>query len=215
LRGDAFKWFQAAVVEQKKTFANYEEFEELFKSTFGKDVAVHQDKAFKDLTKLQQTKSCQAYSTKFVQMAAQVNVDENTKMQLFKQGLKQNVQLHLIGLQTQPTNLTALIAAAVQYDDAFHLLTGGSSSKQTSHHQGNHPPSSGTNSGVAPMDIDATQVKKSAPYGKLTSEERQRRLDNSLCLYCGKTDCGGSQDVNKCATLIQRNAGKGGKQNKH
>jgi hypothetical protein len=214
LRGDAFQWFQAAVVETKRTFSNFTEFEELFKATFGKDTSVHQDKAFDDLIGLKQTKSCQAYATKFIQLAAKVQVDDNAKMHIFKKGLKQNVKLHLIGLHPQPTDLTGLITAAVQYDDAYHQLNGRAGS--SSNH---HPQASGTtnpsNSGPIPMDVDATTVSGSAPRGKLSPQEKQRRIDDGLCLYCGKSDCGGAKDVNKCATLIQRNAGKGGKQSKH
>ena len=38
---------------------------------------------------------------------------------------------------------------------------------------------------VVPMEIDAVRAS-SAPRGKLTQAERDYRIQNKLCLYCGK-----------------------------
>jgi len=46
-----------------------------------------------------------------------------------------------------------------------------------------------------PMEIDATKTGK--PRGPLTPEERQRRKDLKLCLYCGGTN----HNANSCPNM--------------
>ena len=214
LRGDAFKWYEAAVHQVRRKFVNFDEFEALIKTTFGQDSTIHQDKAFADLRKLRQTKSCQSYSTKFIQLAAKVLIDENAKMQLYKEGLKDNVKLHLIGIHPQPTSLASLINAAVAYDDAYHNLKGSAPKGSFSaiHHAASSSTSASgptSSSEPTPMDLDTTNVKKQNSRGKLTSQEKQRRIDEGLCVYCGSKDCGGIKDLNDCRHLKSRNAGEG------
>lgn len=49
-----------------------------------------------------------------------------------------------------------------------------------------------------PMDVDATAV---VAHKKLTLEERKRRMDNKLCLYCG--------EPNHIATNCPKKSGNG------
>jgi len=235
LRGDAFSWYEAVVNQSGAEFTTFEEFKHYFKSTFGEDASVHQDKAFALLRSLRQTHSCQAYATKFTQVGAKVRIDTNAKMHLFKEGLKPAVKLHLIGLDPAPKTLQDLILKAVHYDDLYHNLgpatfgnagplrnnrrtynnnnnNYGNPGSGASGHSGSSSSAStpNTTSDAVPMDIDAVNVKQQSPREKLSQAEKQRRKEQGLCIYCGGTNCGGAQDVNKCNLLVKKNSGKGG-----
>jgi hypothetical protein len=234
LRDEAFDWFQAAVVQTNREFTVYEEFTTLFKSVFGEDVSVHQDKAFASLRSLRQTHSAQNYATKFTQIAAKVTIDEFSKIQLFKEGLKPAIKLHLIGLTPTPKTLQEIMDAVIRYDDDLHLLNGPSgvgrnhnfnnynnrrgqfnhahrSTSNPSYHAGtsgnNSTSTTSSTSEAVPMDLDAVDVKTTRD--KLSLNEKARRREQGLCVYCGSNNCGGNKDVNKCALLIKKNQGKG------
>ncbi|KAJ8095487.1 hypothetical protein PM082_023257 [Marasmius tenuissimus] len=49
-----------------------------------------------------------------------------------------------------------------------------------------------------PMEIDATRTAK--PRGPLTAEERQRRKDKNLCMYCG----GSGHKANVCPNMSDK-----------
>ena len=185
LRGDAFKWYDAVIYRPGLTFSGLAEFEDLFKVTFGEDSSTFQDKAFGDLRRLTQTKSCQAYSTKFVQLAARVFVDEATKMYFFKEGLKPDVKLHLVGLRPAPKTLSELIRAAVEYDDALFRLRSATKTSFAKPIPKFAPTRTSlpADSPIIPMDVDAATIKPvSTKREKLSDAEKQRRRDNSLSL---------------------------------
>ena len=180
LRGDAFKWYDAVIYRPNTNFANLSEFEDLFKSTFGEDPSIIQDKAFTDLRRLSQTKSCQLYATKFIQLSARVFVDEATKMFLFKEGLKSEIKLHLIGLRPSPRTLSELIHAAVEYDDAlFRLRMSSRAGERTIPKY--TPTAQSPNSSSVPMDIDATSLKP-ASYRR-ESCQRLKSNDDVTTLF--------------------------------
>jgi Domain of unknown function (DUF4939) len=67
-----------------------------------------------------------------------------------------------------------------------------SSSKSHSHsnsnsHSHSHNNKSGKSSNSTSASSDKPAYSDKLKDGKLTSQERQRRLDNDLCLYCGET----------------------------
>ena len=206
LRGDAFKWYEAAIFRPRRTFASFDEFETLFKTTFGEDSSVSQDKAYADLQRLTQTRSCQAYSTKFVQLAARVLIDEQSKIHLYKTGLKPEIKLHLIGLRPQPATLSDLMQAAVEYDDALYRFRYQSGIKNsTTYPTTARPPPTATTTSAAPMDIDATQLNSTARQ-PLTKSEKQKRRDAGICVYDGDPNCPGKAGLDKCPHIIAKNA---------
>ena len=108
LRRDAFKWYDAVIYRPGLTFFDLPEFEELFKMSFREDLSSLQGKAFADLRRLTQIKCCVYWQT--------------IKMYSFKEGLKPEVKLHLVGLCLALRTLSRLIRAAVEYDDALFCL---------------------------------------------------------------------------------------------
>jgi len=219
LRGDAFKWYEATV-RVHGPFLEYSKFSESLKATFGNYTEVSPDKAMHDLIKCRQTTSVQAYVTAFQLKASRlpITTNDHTKMFHFKDGLKKQIHDFINNLRPQPTSLSELMKTATEYDDNIHsslsLSTSDSysSSHSSSHSSDNH--SSSTNNHTHPTthssshhddDIEMTEVNTTTikPFKKLTPEEKQRRKDAHLCIYCGEHSCPGSKDVNKCSKLIK------------
>ena len=205
LRGDAFKWYESAILRPNLNNIAYEQFKTLFKATFGEDTNVQIDKAYADLRRCQQTKSCQAYSTRFLQLASRVDANKSTKMNFYREGLKAEVKLHLIGLRPAPATLAELIQAAVQYDDAYHRIKSAGYRPATTSGPRFTPSTPVTSTGPTPMNIDSQKVTTT---GKLTDAERKRRKDNHLCMYDGDKDCPGAKDINLCPKLKKKNPQK-------
>jgi hypothetical protein len=74
--------------------------------------------------------------------------------------------------------MTALVKAARDLDKNWHMFAGPPRS-------GLRRPSIRTLYDKSNLEINAFQGKPKK-QGKLTPEERKHRMDNNLCLYCGK-----------------------------
>jgi hypothetical protein len=117
-------------------------------------------------------------------------VDEVTKMYAFRKNLNPSLHQKIIQITPQPTTLAALIDKARDLDRNWCLYGG----TQTSFH-GSQGPRHNPNARIQEIDtgeppnaeINATQTKgKFQCRGRLTPRERKHRMDNNLCLYCGK-----------------------------
>ena len=224
LRGDAFKWYEAAINRPKRKFESYEEFAELLRSTFGEEATASEDKTYDMLSSLRQTHSCQAYSTRFLQLASLINENPNSFTRMYKKGLKNEIQLHLVSLEPQPTTLHNTMAAAIRFDDRLYNLKfdnrhSPKSRNYSDTHQYRPLPFVPRNTNSFPMDLDTLNIEKNKSIDKsnkfkdqrnknkrsaITEEEKQRRRDNHLCLYDGKSDCPGRDDISKCTLLLAR-----------
>ena len=218
LRGDAFKWYEA-IVREHGPFFEYSKFSESLKATFGNYTEVSPDKAMHDLIKCRQTASVQSYVTAFQLKASRLptSTNDHTKMFHFKDGLKKQIRDFINNLRPQPTFLTELMKIATEYDDNIHsslsLSTSDSPSYSSSNHSSDYHPFSTHNHTHIPTlssthhneDVEMTEVRSTIvkPFKKLTPEEKQRRKDAHLCIYCGEHSCPGSKDVNKCVKLIK------------
>jgi len=120
-------------------------------------------------------------------------VDEFTKMWAFRRNLPPGLQAKLLTLSPQPATLDELVEKAREFDRNWQIF-GGSTGNPT-RGQG---PSRGNWRGNRNPRIqeikDDTEIEIAATYprcgstkkrGKLTQQERQRRMANNLCLYCG------------------------------
>lgn len=221
LRGDAFKWYES-IIREHGPFSEYSTFAESLKTTFGNYTEVSPDKAMYDLIKCRQSTSVQSFVTAFQLKAARLptNTTDHTKMFHFKDGLKKQIRDHINNLRPQPNSLTELMKIATEYDDNIHssfyqstsdtFSSSASTSNYSSDNHSTHSPSNHThiptlssthhNEDVEMTEVRSTNVK---PFKKLTPEEKQRRKDAHLCIYCGEQNCPGSRDVNKCTKLIK------------
>jgi hypothetical protein len=111
-------------------------------------------------------------------------------MYTFRKNLNPSLHQKIIQIMPQPTTLAALVDKARDLDQNWCLY----GSAQTSFHgsQGpRHNPNARiweVDAGEAPnAEINATQNEgKFQCRGRLTPGEQKHRMDNNLCLYCGK-----------------------------
>jgi hypothetical protein len=110
--------------------------------------------------------------------ARRANVDEQTQMYAFQKNLNQSLHQKIVQMSPQPNTMADLVKAARDLDKNWCMFAG--------------PPRSGQCCpGIRALDkkpqleINAFQGKPKK-QGKLTPEERKYRMDNNLCLYCGK-----------------------------
>ncbi|KAL0161744.1 hypothetical protein M9458_045469, partial [Cirrhinus mrigala] len=107
------------------------------------------------------------YALSFRTLAAQTTWVEDTLKVLFRRGLCQDLQSEL-ACRDEGRSLNEFIELSIQVDNLIR-------SRRTQGSTTQIPPV--TTSVPEPMEIGATH---------LTSEERERRMQNSLCLYCGQ-----------------------------
>jgi hypothetical protein len=116
--------------------------------------------------------------------ARRANVDAATTMYAFRRNLNPVLHNKIISLSPQPTTLDELVTQARNLDNQWRMFAPTRMAPR-----GNTRIREVTTTGTEDSaDIAATQARR-APFrkrGKLTPEERKHRLDNQLCLYCGK-----------------------------
>ena len=117
------------------------------------------------------------------------NVDEGTKMYAFRRALNQALNQKLVNILPQPTTLDALVEKARDLDRNWRIYAAPLSDRS------DRTPRRNSNAHVHEIsgeespnaEINATQNRgKFRKKGRLTPAERKHRIDNNLCLYCGK-----------------------------
>jgi hypothetical protein len=145
---------------------------------------------------LKQTKSCREYTVEFRKYMAKSGFNDHGLTRCYRKGLKPNLQQMLI----QAGNFDSvelMMKEAIRLDDDLWALTRDANQINKSKNPGstkfenqadknknrNHP--------YKDPSKNNKQIKESfngKKRGPITPEERQRRLDNKLCLYCGEKD---------------------------
>jgi len=125
--------------------------------------------------------------------ARRMGVDEMTKVWAFRRALLAALQNKLLTLSPQPTTLDTLVEKAWEFERNWQIFGGSSgTSRGCGSSRGNW--CSNQNPRIQEIkDNDAIEIATTQPRrtrgqkrGKLTQQERQRRMANQLCLYCGK-----------------------------
>jgi hypothetical protein len=117
--------------------------------------------------------------------ARRSGVDEATKMYAFRRMINPRLHDKITMLSPQPDTLAGLVEKARDLDKSWRMFTRTSAGPPR---RGN-PRIRELAEQTAEAEINATQGRR-APFkkrGKLTQQERQHRMDNNLCLYCGKS----------------------------
>lgn len=202
LRGAAFNFFEPYLKRlsggtQNTTIpmlVSIEQFKEELTRTFGDINEV--STAERELQKLHQTSSASQYTTEFRRITSHLTWNEEALVFTYYHGLKDPIKDEL-SKEERPATLQALIEKAVRLDDRmFERKREKNSGWTSARNFGHHSFSTPKHSAPEPMDLDAsiqTSVRNPAPHssqnsrrGKLSPEERKHRMDNNLCLYCGK-----------------------------
>ena len=117
-------------------------------------------------------------------------MDKGTKMYAFRCTLNQALNQKLVNISPQPTTLDTLVKKARDLDRNWRIYATPLSDRSE------HTPCRNSNARVREIsgeeapntEINATQNrgKFQRKKGRLTPAERKHRMDNNLCLYCGK-----------------------------
>ena len=181
-------------------FDTYESFVRQLRVTFG-DIN-EQATAERELRMLRQTKSVGFYTSEFQRIASILQWDEKALIYAFYAGLKETVKDEIARVG-RPDSLNDLIHFATQIDARlFERLR-----EQRFENKQNQPqltpvrylPVRTSKPGPTfpePMDLSASTSRRS----KLTSSEREHRIKNNLCLYCGQA----GHKVSTCHLLAHK-----------
>lgn len=194
LRDNAFTWYLTSDLAKPDNKNTYAKFCELFLTAFG-DTDL-ESKAKMELRALKQRGSCANYTTEFNRIASNTLYNDAAKLDLYHLGLKDEVKDLLLTMEPSD-DLKTYQKNAIRCDDRLyqrriekksHPFTKSdryyNPSEHSRHRQPERPSRSTPDhdSGPTPMDIDNMKLVN----GHLSVEERRRRFENQLCMYCGK-----------------------------
>jgi hypothetical protein len=179
LSGNARSWFAPLLEKDSPILYNLEAFMERFTAAFGD--SDREGVAERKIQQLRQgSRSAAIYAAEFQQLTCDLDWNDKAFMTRFRYGLRDDVKNLLITMPKVDT-LEELISQSIICDNRLFELrqerragwrndgTFAAFSKGPENHS----------TGPEPMQIDAVRVKS------LTPEERKRRMDEGLCLYCG------------------------------
>jgi hypothetical protein len=146
------------------------------------------DSCSEKLLRLRQTKSALDYASKFKTLMASLNYDEKAQMDLFYAGLQPRVR-ESVAVHGKPDNFRNLVQLAVridaaQYDARFRVSNTRNPSSSGSN-AGSRAPSA---SATTPGPSDRSGMSPTPRPSRISDEEKQRRRDNKLCMYCAAPD---------------------------
>lgn len=183
------------VPDSEGYLTSYATFIKALDTTFGNQLQV--DEASHQLQRLRQYgTTITLYTTTFKTLVARTGWEPNAALGRYKDGLSHEIKELLLNQWSSLRTLEDTIAAATnayrnmmthnRYNKKDHRLIPKNAVLRRFPGQTNHTTAAAP--GPGPMEIDAMRVKH------ITSEEKQRRRENNLCLYCG----GSGHYVTKC-----------------
>lgn len=175
LRGPALLWAEPKSKDGQMKYQVWSDFEDAFKSAFGDPDPTQTARA--KLTRLSQKGSASTYWSEFQTLAARAEWDDSYLMYKFVSGLKDTLREKHAYMDEQPKTLTKLVEWAIRIDNQIFAYQRSKKESQKPWIAPSASPSD--NSGTTPMELDVTK------FSKLTIEERRRRRQQGLCMYCG------------------------------
>jgi hypothetical protein len=213
--GAAKQWYGSVRISQANLLDSFEDFCAEFQAHFGNPNVATTAKYKIDA--LSQTGSVANYAARYFELLVHVDWSEQTKIDTFYRKLKPAVKdiISYTPVDKRPNTFKKYVDFCIDIDNRVHEreverrheakssnLGKPSSSSRNTNNSSFSPrvPSASTSSSSAlppgePMEIDATKTGK--PRGPLTPEERQRRKDLKLCLYCG----GANHTAHSCPNM--------------
>ncbi|KAG8720126.1 Retrotransposon-derived protein peg10 [Ceratobasidium sp. 423] len=200
----AHDWVAGTCVSHPDWFDNFDAFTQGFEAHFRSPNKINEALLHK-LQNLKQTSSATSYAARFCEISAALPQEEFFLLNMFFNGLKQEVQHWIYQLPDGKTSsLDDLVTRTIDGDNHLHewshsthpTMTSGFSPKPTT--STSTPTASQMTSGPAPMDLGATRVIRT-----LDASEKERRKCLGLCTYCG-----GSHSLDNCQLLKEKNERK-------
>jgi hypothetical protein len=212
---EPYMTYLAKPLEQRPTLlTNYSIFVETVTKSFGDSNPVINAKSA--IRHLKQTGPVSVYATEFRRISMFLKWNDEALMSQYKLNLKEFVILEL-ARRPPCTSLTDLIAESIEVDNLFytterHIKDNHQSKYPNRHNQNrnqnhnqnrnqnrnqnnrnhviperNHHQNQASSFTSSPMDLSATVFQSNKPRG-ISEKEKQYRVDNRLCLYCGGND---------------------------
>ena len=180
LTRDALSWFRGLVESNSDLLKSYKKFMDEFKTLFDDPLKHRHARAAID--RLKQGKgSVLTYAAKFRRLASDTGYNNDALTEHFRKGLGDEVKDVLATALDEPTDIELLIPYCIRIDNRLYdrriERSGNRSASKVSFKL------SSESSSPSPMDLDAMKLNENK---KLTKEERERRIQNKLCLYCGE-----------------------------
>ncbi|KAL0198667.1 hypothetical protein M9458_007207, partial [Cirrhinus mrigala] len=167
LTGKALKWATALWEGQQMTFPSYQHFLRKFKEVF--DHGEDGKEAEEELLTLRQGSSPAAdYALTFRTLAAQAGWEGKPLKAMFRRGLRMDLQAELM-CRDEEKDLEEFMEMGIRMDNLLRSRRG---RRFTAN--------------LFPQPSPATEEPMQVGYTRLTDEERDRRMKNRLCLYCGQ-----------------------------
>ena len=199
LAGSAKEWFQPHVNETTGaiSFPTWTEFVTALRAAFD-DPDAYQT-VYTKISTIRQERICSSYHAAFVPLGTILGIDECTKISFFKKALNGELKKALSYQITLPDIFDEFVQACIKINnqirankearDAIPRTQGGQFAPAPA-----VSTSTGTHSG--PIDLSGARYC-SQNGGPVTDQEKKRRRDNSLCLYCGSSGHWASQCPHK------------------
>lgn len=179
LTGPAATWYSPHFESGSSIMSNLELFWRDFEDAFG-DL----DRAATAANKIRSLKqgfsSASEYAASFRRLASDLDWGDAALVDQFRRGLRDDVKDLLLTLAV-PKSLSEAIHSAVLCDNRIYERK---SERRNFAYASNPVPQRATNSGIAPMEIDALTHSEQRRRRPLTQEERERRRRQKLCMYC-------------------------------
>lgn len=212
MRGAAFTWIQphldnftAGITDSFTSFC-----EALFTQFGEKNEKSQAERLFYEL---KQNNSVSLYATEFSRLSTQLGWNEAALCAHFYRGLKPNIKDQL-ALIDRPTELQRLMELSIKLDNRLYERYVERKLDNVQHIKTSHakteyiPHQPRYDNKVTPMEIDSLSQnyvskrdQNQDQYTILSSDEKERRRKNNLCLYCGKVN----HSVNNCPILAKKN----------
>jgi len=198
--------FNLVIPDTDGLLSDYKKFMLYLHSTFGDQLSA--DEASRKLQRLRQTGPMVDYITQFRILSSRVNWNENALRDRFKDGLSTDIKNLLVSqwhtFSTLRDIQNAATSAYQNWLSAYRARQRPIQQQQYVQHQQQRRPQPSTSTSTAAtatessaMDVDSVRVRRLPP------QEKQRRRDNHLCLYCGGAD----HFANLCPKKVQQVAG--------
>ena len=177
LEGAAFTWAQPFIEQEDPLTENFEDFCAALLRQFGDyDPQASAEAALMTLT--QGRDSVAAYTTKFRSHAAASGWNDLGLRGHYRRGLNKDVRQFLLGVFPRPTTLAALMDICLDYGQQLAELAADFPENPR------RAPAT-TAPAPAPTPLGRRPTAPQGRRGPLTAEEKDRRRNNNLCLYCG------------------------------
>ena len=186
LKGSALQWFSPLLEADDPRLNNADTIIQLLEDAFGDPD--RQNTASRKIEMLSQgRRPASVYASEFRLIAGDLDWNDSAKMHQFQRGLNHDLKQLLLS-KSKPTTSESAINDAIECDNRLFELRSSSRANRILQ----YVPLSATGTTNAnslpptsdPMILDG--ALPSQPRAPLTPEERRRRMDNRLCLYCAE-----------------------------